>query len=210
MISYAICSALESGAFSRVLVSTDDKEIADTALAYGAEVPFLRPAELSDDHTPTVPVIRHAIAHLEANLTGEKSDPIFICCMYPTVPLLELSDIHKALDLVKESPIACYSFPVANFPSAIKRALTLDPSGRLRSIQPENELVRSQDLEPAFFDAGQFYWAHLATWKENARVQSAALGLPIPLWRVVDIDTPEDWGRAELIYSALRRIVSSD
>jgi CMP-N-acetylneuraminic acid synthetase len=124
--------------------------------------------------------------------------------------LLELSDLRKALVLVKESPVARYSFPVASFPSAIQRALTLEQSGRLRSIHPENELVRSQDLEPAFFDAGQFYWAHLSTWKENARVQSAALGLPIPLWRVVDIDTAEDWRRAELIYAALRSTAFPD
>jgi pseudaminic acid cytidylyltransferase len=206
MISYAISAALDSGLFSRVIVSTDDGEIAETAKIHGAEIPFMRPAELSDDHTPTVPVIKHAIDQAEA--LGWFAD--YVCCIYPAVPLIYGSDLFAAFQLLQNAVTADYSFPITQFPSAIQRALRLDKSGATSSFYPEHELTRSQDLEPAFHDAGQFYWGSCQSWKENPRVHNSGVGLVIPTWRVVDIDTEEDWRRAEMIYQTLLRTKDND
>ena len=196
MISYAISAALDSKLFTHVIVSTDDHEIAETARTYGAEVPFMRPVELSDDHTPTAPVIKHAIDQAEA--LGWFAD--YVCCIYPAVPLIHGSDLLAAFQLLQNVASADYSFPVTQFPSAIQRALRLDSSGATSSFYPEHELTRSQDLEPAFHDAGQFYWGCCKAWKENPRIHNSGVGLVVQSWRVVDIDTEEDWRRAEIIY----------
>lgn len=198
MISYAIKAALDSGLFRHVVVSTDDEEIARVALACGAEVPFSRPARLADDYTPTVPVVAHAIS--EAAKLGWVPD--YVCCIYPAVPLLAISDLSEALELLKASQ-ADYSFPIAEFPSAIQRAMKIGHGHRLSSFFPEHEFTRTQDLERAFFDAGQFYWGRRQAWVENPRVHNSAVGLEIQGHRVVDIDTPEDWKRAEILYQSL-------
>ena len=201
MISYAISAALNSALFSHVIVSTDDHEIAETARTYGAEIPFMRPAELSGDHTPTVPVIEHAIGQAEA--LGWFAD--YVCCIYPAVPLIYGSDLLAAFQLLQNLASADYSFPIAQFPSAIQRALRFDNSGATSSFYPECELTRSQDLEPAFHDAGQFYWGRRRAWTDNPRIHNSGLGLVIPSWRTVDIDNEEDWRRAEIIYQTFLR-----
>lgn len=201
MISYAINAALHSKLFTHVIVSTDDHEIAEIARTYGAQIPFIRSAELSDDYTPTVPVIKHALDQAEA--LGWFAD--YVCCMYPAVPLIHGSDILAAFKLLKNHPSADYTFPITQFPSVIQRALRVDSSGATCSFFPRDELTRSQDLEPAFHDAGQFYWGRCKAWKENPRIHNSGIGLVIPSWRVVDIDTEEDWQRAEIIYQALLR-----
>lgn len=198
MISYAISAAKSSGLFNHVVVSTDDREIANAALRYGAEVPFMRPADLADDHTPTVPVIAHAVRASESlGWSVEK-----VCCIYPAVPFLQTDDMKAALELLERSG-ADYSFPVAEFPSAVQRALTLGDHGRLSPMFPANELTRTQDLPKAYHDAGQFYWGRRSAWLTNPRVHSSGTGHVIPNWRVVDIDTLEDWRRAEIIHRAL-------
>jgi len=205
MISYAIGAAQSSQLFDRIIVSTDDQEIADVARAYDAEVPFMRPSELADDHTATVPVIRHAISACE----GLGWPLEHVCCIYPAVPLLRSEDLLAALDLLLSAAGAQFSFPVAEFPSAIQRALRLDASGATSPFYPEHELTRSQDLEPAFHDAGQFYWGRCKAWKENPRIHNSGVGLVIPSWRVVDIDTEEDWRRAQIIYQMLLSVEES-
>lgn len=199
MIAYAIEAARVSGLFAHVVVSTDDPEIRAIAGDLGAEVPFPRPAELADDHTPTVPVIAHAAVACEA--LGWPAE--FVCCIYPGVPLIQHADLKAALQLLLETPDVDYSFPVAEFPSAIQRALRRTASGRMASFSPEYELVRTQDLEPAYHDAGQFYWGRPSSWRGNPRIHNSGVGLVIPNWRVVDIDTPEDWVRAESIFRSL-------
>jgi len=201
MISYAINAALDSELFAHVIVSTDDHEIAEIARIYGAEIPFMRTAELSDDHTPTVPVIKHAIDQTEA--LGWFAN--YVCCIYPAVPLICSSDLLLAFQKLQAAASVDYSFPVTQFPSAIQRALRLDSAGATSSLYPEYALTRSQDLEPAFHDAGQFYWGRSKAWKENPRIHNSGVGLVIPGWRVVDIDTEEDWRRAEIIYETLLR-----
>lgn len=197
MIAHAIDAALRCGLFDHVLVSTDDDEIASIAIAHGAEVPFRRPEELADDHTPTVPVIAHAIQACQ-NMGWPVTHA---CCIYPGVPFISVEDISAAHALLEECE-AAYSFPVTEFPSAIQRALRRLPDGRMQPFYPEYELTRSQDLEPAYHDVGQFYWGRSDAWLTNNRIHGSGVGLPIPNWRVVDIDTPADWERAELLYKA--------
>lgn len=198
MIAHAIGTALRSGLFAQVLVTTDDEEIAAIARAYGADTPFVRPPELADDHTPTVPVIAHAITACEAlGLTPE-----FACCIYPGVPFLQTEDLASGLALIRETG-ADYCFPVTEYPSAIQRALRRSADGRMSPFDAGNELVRTQDLEPAYFDVGQFYWGRRSAWLANPRIHSSGVGLPIPSWRAIDIDTPDDWTRAETIHRSL-------
>jgi len=198
MISYAITAAKQSGLFEHVIVSTDDQEIAKLAERWGAEIPFMRPKELSDDHTATAPVIAHAIT--ESRRQGWQAE--YVCCIYPAVPFLQVDDLIDSLQQLKQGDIP-FSFPVTEFESAIQRALKRDGDGRLKPFYPEYELTRTQDLEKAYYDAGQFYWGKADDWMQNPKIHSQGMGYVIPNWRVVDIDTPDDWKRAELTYEVL-------
>lgn len=200
MIAHAIDAALASGMFDRVIVSTDDQQVALIAREHGAEVPFIRPDELADDYTPTVPVVAHAIkACVELGWQIE-----YACCIYPGVPFIDIDDLRRTFSLLAETG-AAYSFPVTEFPSAIQRALRRLQDGRMAPMQPEYELTRTQDLEPAYYDVGQFYWGSAQSWHNCPCIHSSGAGLPIPNWRVVDIDTPDDWARAELMFKAFKQ-----
>lgn len=198
MIVYAINAALKSGLFEHVIVTTDDPEIAETARWAGAKTPFMRPDILACDYTPTVPVVAHAIEAIE-RIGWQVTN---VCCIYPCVPFIQEADLAAALNLLRESDVN-FTFPVAEFPAAIQRALCRTPKGQLLPFYPEFELTRTQDLEPAYYDAGQFYWGNRATWLSNSHIHSNATGLVIPSWRVVDIDTPDDWTRAEILFHTL-------
>ena len=198
MIAYAIKAACASGCFDKVVVSTDDAEIAVLARSLGALTPFIRPAFLSDDHTPTVPVIAHAIEACEQ----EGWLPYEVCCIYPSVPFLEPSDIFLAWHLLQLSS-AQYAFPVTPFNSPIQRALTRDAQGATRPFYPEFSATRTQDLVEGYHDAGQFYWGRRDAWLAGQNIHLNGASIVIPSWRVVDIDTPEDWHRAELLHRAL-------
>ncbi len=199
MLAYAITAAKDSGLFEHIVVSTDDEEITSIAQEWGAETPFSRPAELADDYTATVPVISHGIGACRS--LGWLFDNV--CCIYPGVPFIQTSDLNAALTRLIESE-ANYCFPVTEFPSAIPRALKREEGGTMQPLFPEYETTRTQDLETAFHDAGQFYWGRTDAWLHNSKIHSGGIGYVIPSWRVVDIDTPEDWHRAELIYKALQ------
>jgi pseudaminic acid cytidylyltransferase len=194
MIWYAISAARASGLFEHVIVSTDDVEIAAIADEGGAEVPFMRPAELADDHTGTAQVISDAIRRCEA--LGWRAT--HICCIYPCVPFLLPEDLRTGLQILQSSH-ADYCFPVAEFPSPIQRALRRNANGVLEPFNPDYQLSRTQDLETAHFDAGQFYWGTSHAWLHNPLIHSNARSLIIPTWRVVDVDTADDWSRAELL-----------
>ena len=198
MIAYAITAAKESGLFEHIVVSTDDEEIAQIATTWGAETPFVRPVELANDYTATVPVIVHAIE--DCRNLGWKFNQV--CCIYPGVPFIQIDDLKQALGHMNITE-ADYCFPVAEYPSAIQRALKRLSNGKMQPFYPEFELTRTQDLGLAYYDAGQFYWGKTEAWISNPKVHSNGLGYIIPNWRVVDIDTPEDWLRAELIYRAI-------
>lgn len=198
MIGYAIRAALASGSFDRIITSTDDEEIARTALALGAEVPFARPSELADDHTPTVPVIAHAIRACR-QLGWDVQEA---CCIYPGVPFMTAADLRAAYEMLQQDR-STYVFPVTHFPSPIQRALRRAADGRVEAFQPEHAATRTQDLEPGFFDAGQFYWGSAEAWLAGLNVHLNGRTLVLPSWRVIDIDTPADWERAELLYATL-------
>jgi pseudaminic acid cytidylyltransferase len=200
MIGYAIEAALASEAFDRVIVSTDDAEIAEVATAYGAELPFIRPPELADDHTPTVPVIAHAIRSCDELGWGVED----VCCIYPCVPFISTDDLRIALKQLISSG-AHYVFPVTGFSSPIQRALRRLPDGSVRPFQPEHAVTRTQDLEPGYFDVGQFYWGRKGVWLDGLNIHLNGTTLVIPEWRVVDIDTLADWERAELLYATLSK-----
>jgi len=199
MIAWSIEAALESECFDRIIVSTDDTEIAEVALELGAEVPFIRPAELSDDHTGTIPVIRHAIEYMEAH-TGEFMQ--HVCCLYATAPFVLPKDLRKGLFELTETGVD-YAFSVTSYSFPIQRAIRLAPSGRVEMFNPEHFNTRSQDLEESYHDAGQFYWGRAQAWKEG-RVIFAPGSAPVllPRHRVQDIDTPEDWERAQWMFQA--------
>ena len=197
MIVRSIRKALESGLFDAVVVSTDDDEIADVARANGAEVPFMRPADLADDFTGTAAVIAHALQQL----------PVFdyACCVYATAPLLQARYLRQGLELLKQHPHKSFAFSVCGFGFPVQRALTLDEEGALTSLYPEFRTTRSQDLPEAFQDAGQFYWGRSEAWLRGETLFSpASLPVILPRYLVQDIDTPEDWQRAEYLYAALK------
>lgn len=198
MIGYAIQAALASKTFDRVIVSTDDAEIAEVAKAHGAELPFIRPLEMADDHTPTVPVIAHAITVCQSMGWDVKQ----VCCIYPGVPFISTKDLSEAYEQLLASG-SHYVFPVAGFPSPIQRALRRLPDGSVSPFQPEYAATRTQDLEPGYFDVGQFYWGKASSWLDGLNVHLNGTTFVIPEWRVVDIDTPVDWERAELLYATL-------
>ena len=198
MLAYAIDAARQSGCFEHIVVSTDNTEIAAIANEWGAETPFMRPADLADDYTPTVPVIAHAVDACAAQ--GWSID--YACCIYPGVPLIEATDISRALEQLQLTPGALFSFPVAGFPSAIQRALKRNEDGRVQPFNPEYLNTRTQDLELAYFDAGQFYWGARNAWCSGQSIHANGTSITLPECRVVDIDTPEDWERAERLFHA--------
>lgn len=198
MISYAINKALESCLFDHVIVSTDDERIAAIARQQGASTPFIRPLSLSDDHTATVPVIAHGIR--ECRNLGWEIDKV--CCIYPTAPFLQTEDLKHSLKYLGDSTDN-YCFPITQFPFAMQRALQISNSGEVNPLYPTYENVRTQDLELIYFDAGQFYWGAAEVWLKNLKIHTNGLGYRIPSWRVVDIDTTEDWHRAESMYRGM-------
>lgn len=199
MIVRSIRTALESGLFDAVIVSTDDGEIAELAKAHGAQVPFLRPAALADDFTGTAAVIAHALDELR-----ERSLE-FACCIYATAPLLQARFLREGLDLLRGHPDKSFAFSVTGFGFPVQRALTLDAQGALTPLYPQFRDTRSQDLVEAFQDAGQFYWGRREAWlRGDALFSSKSLPVVLPRHLVQDIDTAEDWKRAEYLYAALK------
>ncbi|MFJ4545745.1 pseudaminic acid cytidylyltransferase [Pseudomonas sp. NPDC088885] len=197
MIVRSIRTALDSGLFERVVVSTDDAEIADVARAHGADVPFMRPAELADDFAGTAPVIVHALQQLP--------DFDYTCCVYATAPLLQTRYLRQGLELLEQHPDKSFAFSVCSFGFPVQRALTLDGQGALQALYPEFRNTRSQDLPEAYQDAGQFYWGRSDAWLRGEVIYSpTSLPVILPRHLVQDIDTLEDWKRAEYLYAALK------
>lgn len=201
MITWSIRAALESECFERIVVSTDDPEIAKVAESCGAEVPFVRPGNLSDDHTPTIPVIRHAIDQLET----EGAQPEYVCCLYATAPFVTAELLQQGLADLRAHPSTEFVVSATEFNFPIWRSLQLKPDGTVAMNWPEHELTRSQDLPPAYHDAGQFYWGTREAYQKNEGFFSANCRFClVPSYRVQDIDTENDWRRAELAFEALK------
>jgi len=200
MIAWSIKAALQSQCFDRIVVSTDDAEIAQVAQAHGADVPFVRPPELSDDHTGTIPVIAHAIDWQNNN--GESAKEV--CCIYATAPFVQAADLQRGLQTLQTTG-AEYAFSVTSYAFPIQRAVRITPDQRVEMFQPEYFGTRSQDLPEAWHDAGQFYWGIAQAWLQGKPLFSHdAAPIPLPRHRVQDIDTPEDWERAEWLFKAMQ------
>jgi N-acylneuraminate cytidylyltransferase len=205
MIAWSIAAAKLSGCFDRIIVSTDDIEIAQVAQSQGAEVPFMRPPELSDDHVSTIPVIAHSIRWQNAN--GLQATEV--CCIYATAPFVQANDLQHGCRLMRETG-ADYVFSVTRYAYPIQRALRLTPGSRVKMWNPEHYQTRSQDLEEAFHDAGQFYWGQADAWLNQRPIFSSnAAPIILPHERVQDIDTPEDWREAEIKFLSLIKGTSS-
>ncbi|MCE7536814.1 pseudaminic acid cytidylyltransferase [Aliivibrio fischeri] len=201
MIAYSIEAALKSNCFDKVIVSTDDQEIADVARFYGAEVPFMRPEKISDDYATTMDVIQHAVQWCE-----QQGLPLtYVCCLYATAPFVQSKDLQKGWEIVQQ-PDVKYVFSATTFPFPIQRAIKLSNCGSVSMFSSEYELTRSQDLEESYHDAGQFYWGEVSAFKQGIgffNKQSRIVELPRK--RVQDIDTQEDWEFAEILFSMLDR-----
>ncbi len=200
MIAWSIEAAQQSACFDQIIVSTDDAEIAKLARKHGATTPFMRPPELSDDHTGTTPVIAHAIDWFRQR--GQT--PEQICCLYATAPFVTPADLRQGLAALTTT--GCdYAFSVTSYPFPIQRAIRITALDRVEMFHPEHFETRSQDLEEAWHDAGQFYWGRADAWLQN-RVIFGPDSVPIrlPRYRVQDIDTPEDWMHAEWMHKSMQ------
>tara|TARA_X000000950_G_C13856066_1_gene636597 strand:+ start:121 stop:819 length:699 start_codon:yes stop_codon:yes gene_type:complete len=199
LISWPIQIALKSKLFDRVILSSEDEEIISIAKKYGAEVPFLRPKELSDDFSTTDDVMKHAANWIKNNEYSVNT----ICCIYATAPFLNIEDLKIGLKKFNEGNFN-YVFAATDYSAPIFRSFEYSEKKGLRMFFPENYNKRSQDLPVAYHDAGQFYWGSLDTWvKKKETFNKYSYPIILPRWRVQDIDTIEDWERAELIMKTL-------
>jgi pseudaminic acid cytidylyltransferase len=198
MIVWSIEAAKASALFDHIIVSTDDNEIAELAKKHGAEVPFIRPAELSDDYVGTGDVVKHAAEWVMQNI----GNPKYVCTIYATAPFIKSADLIEGLELLEKNDCQLV-FTVTSFPFPIQRAIKITDNGRVEMFQPEHFMTRSQDLEPSYHDAGQFYWSVTdAVLNKVAAFSDASMPLILPRHQVQDIDTLEDWQRAELMFTA--------
>lgn len=198
IIVHAIRTAMNTGLFDTVIVSTDDAEISLVATAFGAEAPFQRPPELADDHASTAQVMKHAVNWLLERARHYEH----VCCIYPCTPLMRATDLIDGHQLLERTG-KCYAFPVAQYAPAMQRALRVEPDGRVQSVWPNFDGVRTQDLEPRYYDAGQWYWGTAEAWLNEIPIYGSwSVAMPIQRWRAIDIDTEDDWLIAEAVYRA--------
>ena len=199
IISYPINAAFKSKIFDKVIVSTDDIEISKYALEYGADVPFLRPYELSDDYTSTIEVIKHTINFLQKN-----NKLNLVCCLYPTAAFVKSSDLIEAANIFRKHSDSVL-IAAKKYTHPIKRAFYIKENGKTQTIFNDDLNSRTQDLDDCFHDAGQFYMANSYKWLKIENLIKNSVPFVIPYWRIYDIDTIEDWKKAELIFEILRR-----
>jgi pseudaminic acid cytidylyltransferase len=196
MIAWSIQAAAASDLFDRIIVSTDDAEIARVSMAFGGDVPFMRPASLADDHTGMAPVMSHAL-HWSLAQGWAVSEA---CCIHAAAPFIRPDDLRRGLEALQSGDWS-YAISVAEFTASIFRAFRSLPQGGLQMFFPEHMLTRSQDLPTALHDAAQFYWGTRDAWERNEPIFSAAsVPVIIPRTRVQDIDTPADWMFAESLF----------
>ena len=195
LLAWSIEAAIKSKCFDRIICSTDDKEVATVARKYGAETPFVRPPELSDDNTGITPVVAYTIAKLqEQNVLIDS-----VCCIYATAPFIRINDLKYSLKILKSENVDyCFSVTEFNFP--IQRSVRITKDNRCEMLYPEMFNKRSQDLENVYHDAGQFYWGSAKAWiQEKPLFASHSIPYVIPHYRVQDIDTLDDWISAVII-----------
>ena len=202
MIAWSIEAAKASQCFDQIIVSTDDHEIADIAREWGCEVPFMRPAELADDFASTPDVMQHAADWLNS----QENKPLYICCVSATAPFMDPVKIRNGLEIIKQEDCE-YAVSMTRFPSPIQRALRVTGDNRIEMFYPENFHKRSQELEAAYHDAGQFYWGKTSAWMSKKLLFSHDTApIVLPEIQVQDIDTQGDWEIAELKYKVLHSV----
>jgi pseudaminic acid cytidylyltransferase len=200
-IAYPIELALNAGIFERVIVNTEDQDIASVAIEYGAEVPFLRGDELSDDTSTTLDVIADAAIRL--NL----SNLDILCCIYPVTPLLTVERLLQAFELLKKGDWD-YVFPACEYTTPIERALRKDYSGKVNFLLPEYLSIRTQDITKSFYDSGQFYFGKANAWKSKLPILSGnSTFIELLRHEVIDIDEEEDWEFVSQILELERRSI---
>ena len=198
-IAHTIELALSSGIFERVIVTTEDPQVAAIAVEYGAEVPFIRSAELSNDFATTIDVISDAAHRLELR----NSD--FLCCIYPITPLLSVERLLQANELLKSGKWD-YVFPASEYTMPIERAFRKDTSGKVSFLVPDYLSVRTQDIEKTFYDPGQFYFGKVQAWKSKKPILSGnSTFIELLRHEVIDIDEEEDWEFVDQIMELNRR-----
>jgi N-acylneuraminate cytidylyltransferase len=205
MMAWTLEAARGSGLFDRVIVSTEDAEIKQVALQWGAECPFDRPAALANDYADTGAVMAHATEWaIEAGWPVDT-----VCCIYATAPFVDQEDLKRGLDALRSGDWA-FSVAATECGSAVFRSFRQREDGGLEMLFPEYFSVRSQDLPRALQDAGQFYWGRPSAWIEKRRVfERRSIPVLIPKWRVQDIDEPDDWRRAEMMFRYMRSEANS-
>jgi pseudaminic acid cytidylyltransferase len=196
MIYWVIKKAKESELFDEIIVSTDDKEIAKIAIKFGAKVPFIRSAELSDDYATTASVMADVVKKLPMDKVK------YVCCIYPCSPLLDIKDLRSTFEKIKTNKYD-FVYPVVGYAHPIFRAMKKTQENKMEFLFPENELKRTQDVTQTFHDAGQFYWGRKDAWIEGKRMHTDGIGFEIPYWKSVDIDTQDDWDRAEILFKCI-------
>jgi N-acylneuraminate cytidylyltransferase len=200
IISYSIKVAIASNCFDRSIVSTDDAEISEVAKSFGAEVPFHRSQELSDDYAGIMPVIKHAIEWFD----NHEQSPTEVCCIFATAPFVQVDALRNAYEQMRHEN-ADYCFSLTSFAFPIQRAIKLTPEKRINMFYPDYFEKRSQDLVEAYHDAGQFYWGKAEAFRlQQPLFSSAASPYILPRHLVQDIDSKEDWKRAELMFQVLK------
>jgi pseudaminic acid cytidylyltransferase len=195
IIERVIKNLISSQLFDQIIVSTDDSLIADIAKSAGADVPFLRPFELSDDYTDTISVVKHTLLELDIH------EDVLVNCVYPTSVFLNKEIISRVCDTTLENPNT-FSFVVKSYSHPIQRAFQLNSNSSVKNFIFEDINTRTQDNDQFFHDAGQIYSAFCKVWKTNTQIiQEGAVGINFPGNAFVDIDNPEDWAMAELLYN---------
>ena len=202
LIAYSILAAKNSDLFDHIIVSTDDEQIREIANQFGAETPFVRPPELSNDHATTVPVINHALSWVQQNMG--KTD--HACCIYATAPFIQAKFLRESYEMLIARKVGGYVFSATTMPFPIQRTFKVKLDGFVEMFEPHNYNTRSQDLVEAFQDAGQFYWGSSKAYNsEKIFFATDSMAFVLPRHMVQDIDTLEDWRRAELMYEVLKK-----
>jgi N-acylneuraminate cytidylyltransferase len=206
IIAYSILAAIESGIFDEVMVSTDDQEIADVAIKYGATVPFFRSRQNSDDISNTNDVLNEVLTVYKNSGNNFK----YACCLYPTAPFVTAEKLKRALHMLTESA-ADSVIPIVEFSFPILRSFKMDEKSKIEFNWPENATVRSQDLAPAYHDCGQYYFFDVEKFLKNKRlVSDNTLGIVTSPIEVQDIDNEDDWQLAEVKFSFLQKNRKAD
>ena len=201
IIYYSIIAAKNSKCFDKVIVSTENKNIAKIAKKYGAEVPFLRPKKFASDKMPLRPVIKNSLE----NIIKKIGKPKYVCYIAATTPLIRVSDIKKGFKKIKKKNVKI-TFSITEYDYPIQRGLKLNKNGSIKIINKKYRYSHSQELEKCYHDAGQFYWAKTNSILNNIpTLSNNSLPIIIPNYRVVDIDNKNDWKKAEIAFKSFAK-----